>query len=160
MIQINCKMVRNGLEILNTTYGDFDSLYDAAEEILKTARKLACLTDEDNYNYGESYFHQFHQRPYEMVGGNEFQCDFLEINQCFHDDELNYDYNEAEELFGETEHDFILEYYESLAYEKEFSIVEYDDYGKSDKVINSVSWEIVATPSKNVSDMERYLKTY
>ena len=54
MIQINFKIIRNGFNMCDVTYGDFDSFEDAAKQISKE------VTDLANSNVG--YFSQFDQK--------------------------------------------------------------------------------------------------
>ena len=63
MIQINFNIVRNGFEVCDVTYGDYDSFEDAAEQISKEVTELA--------NASVGYFSKFNQK---MVDGD---CRFL-----------------------------------------------------------------------------------
>jgi regulator of replication initiation timing len=66
MIQINFKIVRNGFNVCNVTYGNYNSFEDAAEQISKEATELA--------NASVGYFSQFNKK---MVDGDyrfAWQC--------------------------------------------------------------------------------------
>lgn len=54
MIQINFKIVRNGFDMCNVTYGDYNSFEDAAEQISKEVTELT--------NSSVGYFSQFNQK--------------------------------------------------------------------------------------------------
>ena len=54
MIQINFKIVRNGFNVCDVTYGDYKSFEDAAEQISKKATELA--------NASVGYFSRFNQK--------------------------------------------------------------------------------------------------
>ena len=54
MIQINFSMVRNGNKVSNVTYGNYNSLEEAAEQISKEADELS--------NASVGYFSRFNQK--------------------------------------------------------------------------------------------------
>lgn len=54
MIQINFSMIRNGFKVSNVTYGNYNTLEEAAEQISKEATELS------NANVG--YFSRFNQK--------------------------------------------------------------------------------------------------
>ena len=54
MIQINFKIVRNGFNVCNVTYGNYNSFEDAAEQISKEATEL------ENASVG--YFSRFNRK--------------------------------------------------------------------------------------------------
>ena len=54
MIQINFKIVRNGFNVCDVTYGDYKSFEDAAEQISKEVMELA--------NASVGYFSRFNQK--------------------------------------------------------------------------------------------------
>ena len=62
MIQINFKIVRNGFNVCNVTYGDYNSFEDAAAQISKEVTELT--------NASVGYFSQFNQKMAE--GDNRF----------------------------------------------------------------------------------------
>ena len=59
MIQINFKIVRNGFNVCNVTYGDYNSFEDAAAQISKEVTELT--------NASVGYFSRFNQK---MVKGD------------------------------------------------------------------------------------------
>lgn len=65
MIQINFKIVRNGFNVCDVTYGDYKSFEDAAEQISKEVTELT--------NASVGYFSQFNQKMAE--GDNRFAWD-------------------------------------------------------------------------------------
>jgi hypothetical protein len=65
MIQINFKIVRNGFNVCNVTYGNYNSFEDAAEQISKEATELA--------NASVGYFSQFNRKMAD--GGYRFAWD-------------------------------------------------------------------------------------
>lgn len=54
MIQINFKIVRNGFNVCNVTYGDYNSFEDAAAQISKEVTELT--------NASVGYFSQFNKK--------------------------------------------------------------------------------------------------
>lgn len=54
MIQISFKIVRNGFNVCNVTYGDYDSFEDAARQISKEVTELT--------NASVGYFSRFNQK--------------------------------------------------------------------------------------------------
>ena len=65
MIQINFKIVRNGFNVCDVTYGDYNSFEDAAAQISKEVTELA--------NASVGYFSRFNQKMAE--GDNRFALD-------------------------------------------------------------------------------------
>ena len=65
MIQINFKIVRNGFNVCDVTYGDYKSFEDAAEQISKEVTELT--------NASVGYFSRFNQKMAE--GDNRFAWD-------------------------------------------------------------------------------------
>ena len=59
MIQINIKIVRNGFNVCDVTYGNYDSFEDAAKQISKEVTELS--------EASVGYFSQFNQK---MVDGD------------------------------------------------------------------------------------------
>ena len=73
MIQINLKIVRNGFNMCDVTYGDFDSFEDAAKNISKKVTELA------NSNVG--YFSQFNQKMLDDDHKFAWSCSWDNINE-------------------------------------------------------------------------------
>ena len=63
MIQINFKIVRNGFNVCDVTYGDYNSFEDAAAQISKEVTDLA--------NTKVGYFGHFNEKK---VGGEYRFC--------------------------------------------------------------------------------------
>ena len=70
MIQINFKIVRNGFNVCNVTYGDYNSFEDAAAQISKEVTELT--------NASVGYFSQFNKK---MV--DDGKISWLELQPCF-----------------------------------------------------------------------------
>lgn len=170
MIQVNCKVFNCGLNILDINYGDFDSVYDAAVDILKKIRHFAVMNDSESTDTDlngalTSMFYMFHKNTFSMTDMHRYGCDFLGIGYKSHE---KYD---TKDLFGETEDEFIHDYDNigRLAYNKIVSIIDYkesctDEYNydefEDDTIVwNGIAFKIVATEQHNhvISDINRYI---
>ena len=73
MIQINFKIVRNGLNVCNVTYGNYDSFKDAAEQISKEATELT--------NASVGYFSQFNRKKVDGDYRFSWNCSWENVEE-------------------------------------------------------------------------------
>ena len=73
MIQINFKIVRNGFNVCDVTYGNYNSFEDVAKQISKEATEIA--------NASVGYFSQFNRKMVDDDNQFAWNCSWENIDE-------------------------------------------------------------------------------